>query len=1192
MTKLMKKSLLLITMLSISLLSFAQVSINELCPANNSTLYDEDGETPDWIELYNAGSSAVNLAGYRLCDDLMDTDPWLIPSGVSIPAQGFLTLFASGKDRTVFFNHWETAVYAGDTWKYIKPLAEPDSNWRRLTSFNDAAWSSGTGGIGYGDGDDNTSISQPAASVYIRKLFNITDTAAIASAVFHMDYDDAFVAYINGVEIARANIGVNGTPVPFNTAALNEHEAKMYSGGKPDAFLMSESFVKSFLRNGTNVLAIQVHNVDPWSSDLSALPWLSLGIKNSVYNYGPVPAWFQLNAASLHTSFKLAQDGDSLFLISPGGSLLSQRGYAFVLPDNSYGCQADGSLAQRFFRTPTPNASNNSAQGFSQYAEDPVFSPDGGFHQAPLVLNLSSATAGAEIRYTTDGSPPKSNSNLYSGPLSVDSTMVIRARTYHPTYLEGNILTRTFFINDSSSARLPVISLSVEPSLLFDPVTGAYVKGPNAEASIPFFGANFWQEIEIPAHIEYYDKQRQRGFEQSVGIEIYGNYSRSFPQKSMKIIARDAYGDGSFSYQLFGSKDIHSFKQFILRNAGTDWNSAHMRDALVHSLVQTDTDCDVMAYQPAVVYLNGQYWGLYNIREKINKHYLNDNHDIDKDSVDLLQYNGLVMEGSNERFIEAGLYVLANDMSQASAFEVADSLFDLNNLADYFAVETWTNNWDWLTNNVRYWRDQRPGGKWRYILWDLDNGLGGPWSYTFNSLDTNLNKVYDYTSLLFSHLLANTDYRNYFIDRYADLLNTTFTSQHFNTFLQGVRDTIDAEMPRHFARWGNGFNRPEWGIPGFGSYSDWKNYQLHELEFFAGNRQITARNHLQETFGLTAQVPVTLNVVPAGAGEIKINTIKISEFPWAGIYFDPVPISITAIPKPGYTFGFWQSGIFYPAPETSVSLNFIPDSADVFTAYFFGAPDTARVVFSEINYRSWQGADAGDWVEIHNPGNWPFDLSGWKFKDSDDANIFEFPENTVLLPGEYLLLCERPNDFVLQYPGVSCSIGNLSFGLSSTGESIRLIDPQLREIIRVDFNSLPPWTTEANGTERTLELLDPDGEQNDPSNWFAGCPLGSPGGPFIPCENAIQEQVNEEGFSIWPNPSAGQLSLYFDADLFGQAQYSFLMTDLQGRPLVFIDQLKQNLTTIHPDLPSGVYLYRVEGSDGSRRNGKLVIQRP
>ncbi|MEI6851590.1 MAG: CotH kinase family protein [Bacteroidota bacterium] len=1171
----------------------AQVVVNEVCSSNSSVLMDEDGDYPDWIELYNTSNSTFQLGGFKISDNVSQPDKWVFPTGVNMPANSYLIIFASGKDRKKFFDHWETVVNATDIWRYQKPLSEPDSNWRRLTSFNDAAWSQGAGGIGYGDGDDNTQITYPAASVFMRKVFNIVDTAAIASAVFHMDYDDAFVAYINGVEIARSNIGVNGTPVGYNIPALSEHEAKMYTGGSPDQFIIDESFLKSFLKNGNNVLAIQVHNVSPTSSDLTALPWLSVGIKNTSHLYSVVPSWFNFGASSLHTNFKLSSSGESLVLTNPAGSTIDLLTFPAIHTDHSYGCQPNGGALHKLFALPTPNASNNASTGFFEYAAEPVFSLQGGFFNTSQSLVLTTSTPGGIIHYTTDGNIPKITSPVYSAPVSIDSTMVISACTFQNAFLESNVVSNSYFINDSSSTLLPVISLTVSPALMFDPVTGIYVKGPNAETTVPFFGANFWQEKEIPAQVEFYDQQRQLGFKQKIGVEIYGNYSRSYPQKSMKLVAHDSYGAGSFNYQLFPEKDIHSFKQFIIRNAGTDWNRAHMRDALVHSLSLRPTDCDVMACQPAAVYINGKYWGVYNMREKINKDYLAENHEVDPDSVDLLQYNGLVMSGSNERFIQMGMYVLTHDMSIPSNFKMADSLIDLKNFADYFAVETWTNNWDWLTNNVRYWRENKEGAKWRYILWDLDNGMGGTWSYVFNSLDTNLNKNYDYTSLLFSNLIKNKDYNNYFINRYADLLNTLFTPQQFNAKLNFFRDRVDVEMIRHFKRWGTGFNNPDWGVAGHGNYNDWKYYQLPELTAFCNNRQITARNHLQETFHLKKQIPLTLNVYPPGAGKIVMNTITVDDMPWSGVYFDSVPVTITVIPNPGYTFSFWQSMVKFPTPQNDSSLTFNPDTSDVITAYFFGQPDTAKIIFSEVNYNSSVDADAGDWVEIHNYSQWPLDISGWKLKDSQNSNFFLFPDNTVMHPNEYLVICEDTAKFRSVYPAVSNIMGPFGYGLSSAGESIRLFDKDMNVYLSMSYLGSSPWPAGANGTGKTLELFSTHGDVNDPLNWFAGCPLGSPGGPFVPCDNSGIETSNPNAdgiVSVYPNPVTERLIIDINPESLNVASFAIMLFDMMGKKVYEIQNPTADVVTIKNTFTPGMYFYKITSSAGYSKSGKVIFR--
>jgi len=187
-------------------------------------------------------------------------------------------------------DHWETAVFDNDIWKYLEGTFEPDTNWRKL-AFNDAGWTQGQGGVGYGDNDDNTIIN-PVTSLYLRKTFTIVDTSEIVTAILHVDYDDAFVAYLNNIEIARANIGSVGDHPPYNQGSSSLHEAQMYQGGNPDAFIINPQLLNTILNQGDNVLSVQVHNDNISSSDLTGRIFLSFGIGNTSSNYSPTPSWF------------------------------------------------------------------------------------------------------------------------------------------------------------------------------------------------------------------------------------------------------------------------------------------------------------------------------------------------------------------------------------------------------------------------------------------------------------------------------------------------------------------------------------------------------------------------------------------------------------------------------------------------------------------------------------------------------------------------------------------------------------------------------------------------------------------------------------------------------------------------------------------------------------------------------------
>ncbi|MCB0746635.1 MAG: CotH kinase family protein [Ignavibacteriae bacterium] len=195
-----------------------------------------------------------------------------------------VSLFAQNN----FVDHWESIIYANDTWSYYVGDSEPPADWKLLT-FDDTDWQKGEGGIGYGDNDDNTIIPE-TISLFTRIKFNVSDTSLIEKAILSVDYDDGFVAYLNGIEIARA--GISGTSPTFNQLADLNHDANIPTGGRPDDFFISSGKIDSCLALGENILAIQVHNVTSNSSDLSSTTYFSVGVSSPIQLYREVPEWF------------------------------------------------------------------------------------------------------------------------------------------------------------------------------------------------------------------------------------------------------------------------------------------------------------------------------------------------------------------------------------------------------------------------------------------------------------------------------------------------------------------------------------------------------------------------------------------------------------------------------------------------------------------------------------------------------------------------------------------------------------------------------------------------------------------------------------------------------------------------------------------------------------------------------------
>lgn len=1060
-----------------------QVVINEVCPSNVTTIQNFNGDYDDWIEIYNSGSSSLNLNGYGLTDDLSNPFKFTFPS-VNLPAGSSILIFASDTNSTTVVDHWEMAVDAEEDWRYWPNTTEPDTNWRN-PGFNTTGWSQGHGGIGFGDNDDQTTVSV-RSSVMMRQTFNVPDTSQVLKAVFFMDYDDGFVAYLNGTEIARANMIWSGPRPVWNQDATNSHEALMYQGQQPDSFYIDFTLLKSLLRQGTNVLAVETHNVTPTSGDLSSIPYLLFGMKGTGTTFLPLPPWFQSPSREyMNADFKLKSTGETVYLFTPGGSQANAVTFPDMAADHSYGRKPNGSGSFCYMQTPTPSSSNNSATCYSGYTTIPLFSLAGGFYSNSITVSISTTFPSGVIRYTLNGDEPSVSDPVYSGPLTIGSTSVVRARVFASGFLPGPVVTNNYFINEPVS--LPVWCINTDSLNLWDYNTGIYVMGPNAEPTTPYFGANFWQDWEKPASIKYFDSGRNLLSEFDADIRIYGNYSRAKPQKSFEIKLGDRYGTGQINYPFWSEKPFaDEFDDIILRNSGTDWNVLHFRDALMQRIMKP-TFSGWLAAEPVALFLNGSFWGVYTHHENHDENFMNYNFGYKSDEIDYLKESGStieVKEGTDASFWSLYNYAVNTPVNSPDYYQTVNSMLDLENYADYFIAETFYNNGDWIgewTNNIKMWRPNHQGGRWRYLLYDTDFGLGLKGSVTDNRLSFARDPIeFSYSSELFDRIVENSQFQSYFINRYADLLNTVFLRDSIETIMDHFLDKMSPDMPAHFAKWGS-------------NTSEWQS-NINDLLSFADARPGIVRQQIRSMFGLQQEVTLTLEVSPPGAGRVEISTVIPTSYPWTGIYFRGNPVRITAIPNPGYSFDHWSSNHAFQTnnPNQSVIRNFTQN--DNITAHFNGSAITPSIIISEFNYNSDSASNSGDWIEMHNFSPVAIDISGWALSDESDNNRFVFPTGTVLPAGGYLVVSEDTAAFRGQFPSVTEMAGKpLGFNLSNAGEQIRLFGSDGSLFLSFYYQDIAPWPVTADGGGYTCELLNLTGDPNDGANWYAGCPGGSPG---------------------------------------------------------------------------------------------------
>jgi hypothetical protein len=1197
-----QKLLIIILLLIITSNIYSQnVVINEVMASNSFTLADEDGDYPDWIELYNSGSDTVNLLNWGISDSKKIPFKWVFPD-VTLTAGQFLVVFASDKDRRDWIAYWDTIINWGDEWRYFPGTREPPSNWKNI-GFDDTSWQTGNSGFGSGDDDDQTELSVGLMSVFIRKSFIIDNKQDIAGAILHIDYDDAFVAYLNGVEFARDNIGTPGVPPAYNQGADNwNHEAKIYQGGVPDAFMVSNW--QELLVEGENVLAIQVHNIDSNSSDMTCIPFFSIGFKYVPDDPQENPAILNLNSPSLHTNFKVSAQGDTLFLIRPDSTLTDSVECGKILTDHSYGRQPDGTVNWFFFDQPSPGSSN-SETAYSQFAEEPIFSHEGGFYNNPFELSIESPDSELTIYYTLDSSEPDSQSMIYSEPIPINSTTIVRALTSGVNILSSSITTKTYLLGYDSE--LPVICLTSDPYYLWDDDYGIYVLGTPGtyETGQPYYGANFWEDWERPVHIEFYENDGTLGFTMDGGIKIHGGWSRAHPQKSLAIFARGRYGFPEINYQLFKNRPFDKYQSFILRNSANDWGRTQFCDALIHTLIDP-LDLENQAYRPCVVYINGEYFSFLNLREKINEDYLSMYYDVDPDSVDILEIDGVPVEGSSDQYDNLVNFIENNDLSIQSNYEYVETQMEIDNFINYYAFEIYIDNRDWPGNNIKFWRPRKESGRWRWIVYDTEWGFGldaynGGNAYQFNTLEFALEPNGPswpnppWSTLFLRKLLENETFKIKFINRFADQINTVFESNHVLQVIDSLEIAIKSEIPSFWEKWRQSYpdyspERLWWGSP-----DDWYNYN-NIMRSFAENRPAYMQQFIVERFNLPGTGNLTLNLAQNNTGWIQVSSIKPDSYPWTGTYFRGVPLEVKAISAPGYQFSGWSGSINSDAEVILIDMT----SNVSITAHFEKNPLPSKLVINEINYNSANDFNTEDWVEIFYEGDENLDISEWLIKDERDTNIFEIPQNTILEPGNYLVFCRDTSLFKLFFPDVENFIGNLDFGFDGNSDMIRIFDTESNLIDSVNYRDSAPWPSGADGLGATLELLNPYRDNSIAENWGASEGHGTPGAVnSVYTSTEIDELITiPNKFTLsqnYPNPFNPITIIRYS--LAGTCHLDLSIYNILGQKIVTLVSKKQEAGHYKMEwdahgFSSGIYFYKlVINSDKERiiKTKKMIL---
>jgi len=1158
--------------------------INEFMSRNASLIPDLEGDFHDWIEIYNPGPETVRLEGCTLSDDPDRPGRWVFPE-FELEGKSFVCVYASDEDSREN-TAYETVVERGDLWRYQPGSAGVSRTWY-LAAFKDAAWPEGPSGFGFGDGADSTAVT-PAPSLFGRIKFTLSGADRITCAFLHIDYEDGFVAYINGREVARKNMGNPGDRPAWDRRATASCEARMRLGKQPEGFEIGN--ISRLFREGENVLAVQVHTAASGGDDLTMIPFLTVGRSASSGSF-QVAEGLQLFVPPFDANFKI-KAGETLVFFDPAGAVLDSVRIPELPVSVSTGRFPDGSGAWRWMPFPTPGTGNR-PDSVAGMAEAPVFSLAGGSYSGLQFVTVSPASEGDTVRVTADGSDPTGASPASGDPIPIRSTCVLRARSFRAGYLPSPIATQTYLIREDRE--LAVVSLATDPFNLWDEDTGIYVMGPNPGTENPYFGANFWKDWERPVHVEFFETDGSRAFSLDAGIKIYGAWSRAFDQKSVAIYLRNEYDSGETGHRIFPSRSIRQFETFLLRNSGNDWQYTMFRDGLMQTLVE-NTAIDVLAYRPAAVFLNGEYWGLMNLREKPDRHYLASHHGVDPDNLDLLSYEGgseaVALEGSADAY-RAFIAALGKmDMPKKDSYAYVHDRIDLDNFMDYMIAQIYFDNTDWPGNNIKYWKARTPGSKWRWILFDTDFGFA---LYDGNAASHNtLAFALDpsgpswpnppYSTFLLRKLLENPVFRGRFIVRAADHMNATFEKGRVLAVIDSLALAIAYEIPMHHDRWPR-------------SAGNWE-AAVDVLRNFAARRVPLMRLHFLSQFKLAGTVQISLNVSDMAAGSIQINSLKIRSFPWTGTYFRNLPVEVTAVPRPGFRFAGWsEAGL----PD-SVTAAWVPDRSLYLTARFEPSDgDRPEVVINEINYHSADVFDTGDWVELVNSSDASVDISGWSLRKGLGNARFIFPGGSVLAARRYALLSRDTVAFRLLNPDVPGRVNGISFNLENSGDTLVLADRSGAVIDSLAFSDDGPWPAEADGVGYTLSLGSPGSDNTDPASWsasrFAGGTPGRPNSSVVPV--ADRRSRTPEEFRLYdnfPNPFNASTTVRWDVAV--RSHVTVAVHDIRGRCVRILadgdSEPGEYSFRWDAEVTSGVYVLRMSAIRDRKQfvqSGKMVCIR-
>jgi uncharacterized repeat protein (TIGR02543 family) len=1022
--------------------TFAQTGlvINEVMSNNGSFKADEDGDNEDWLEIFNGSSADVNLLNYGLTDDATNLGKWKFPN-ITIPNGGYLVVWASGKNRkpgadapTLGMINKRYENIKGTTIAaltgFVNYPNNPDSKYIVSELKTSEGLMDEYGEQYYGW------FTAPTSGNYIFSISGKNEATFSLST----DASEANLVQRCSVSSAGTNIGTfnNSSAIALVAGqkyffkALHKENESFYSGTMDDHLTVRVQYPNGTIENplsainctvpytelhanfGIATLGETLTLSDPTGLILSTLGAVNLSKTNIAYGRSPNGSetfgFFETptpGAANTSTAFEGVLPKPSFSQI--GGFFNSNQSVSISHSDASAGIiyTLDGSNpmistiggVNYNYKNSYPNQTGAASFGPMLTKQIRTYN-----YTVPLSLTNRSKNPPAANDISTISSTTDVTASYLPTSENVSMGNVVRAVATKTNWISSDVATENYFIfpNGASKFTLPVMSINTHTPDFVGYENGIHVPGKDYDNLRMTNGSgtttwqlndgNFTREGSVSerrANMAFI-KNGTSVLNQDIGIRIQGDATRFLPVKTIRMYPRSEYsGSSTFNYQFYPNDNTAVFRRMFMRNSSQDYNNTLLRDGLIQTSVN-HLNFSTQKYTPIITFINGEYYGLTDLRERIDAKYIEEKYGVAEDEVDIINLNGRrgpeAKDGDLNHYNALMNYTNTNNLATQSNFDYVTTQIDPESIIDYYITGVFYNSVDWPYNNNTFWRKKTTytpaapygqDGRYRWTLYGTEIAAGFPTTFpvspsaSLNMIDGLFNTgsqtgdialQYSASGTRFIRkMIENTGFKNQFITRFADLLNTAFLPTRLNAKLDSMKTLLQPEIPEYATRW---------NVMGNTSAATTWNSNVAVITNYINAHHPQQRDHIRAKWGISSNQNVVLNVSNPAHGYVKINTIDIKNgtpgvasqpYPWTGVYFNGIPITLTAKALPGYTFLNWSGAststsptiTLTPTADITLTANFISNNSPTpiyFWAFTSALPDNTPFVNINSTY--------------------------------------------------------------------------------------------------------------------------------------------------------------------------------------------------------------------------------------------------